>query len=217
MNWGRLYFGLVIVTVGALLLLDNVGALDAGEAIGDWWPLAVVAAGALSFASNPRRWRLALVITAIGAALLLASLDVADVGGIILPLVIIVVGLAVLLGRGFRERTESGDQVNSFNVFSGTELASHSDQFRGGTVSAVFGGAEIDLTDAGLAPGAELDVLAAFGGVEIRVPQGWQVIARGLPLFGAIDNVTTKERLDTDAPTLRVNATALFGGIDIKH
>lgn len=217
MNWGRLYLGLLIVVGGVLLLLDSLGVLDAGETIGDWWPAAVVGFGLLTLAANPGRWRLAVVITAIGAALLLATLDVADIGGVLISLVIIFLGLAVVFGRGLRKETGSGDTVNSFNVFSGTEIASHSDQFRGGSVSAMFGGVAVDLRDALPAPGAELDVLAAFGGVEIRVPEGWQVISRGMPLFGGIENVTTKERLPADAPTLRVNATALLGGIEIKH
>jgi hypothetical protein len=38
-----------------------------------------------------------------------------------------------------------------------------------------------------------------------------------LPIFGGIDNVTAKEQLPADAPVLPISATALFGGIDIKH
>ena len=35
-----------------------------------------------------------------------------------------------------------------------------------GNVTAVFGGSEVDLRDSSLAPGARLDVFAAFGGVD---------------------------------------------------
>ena len=45
MNWGRLYFGLIVVAVGVLLLLDQAGVLDAGEIFGTWWPVVLVAAG----------------------------------------------------------------------------------------------------------------------------------------------------------------------------
>jgi hypothetical protein len=107
--------------------------------------------------------------------------------------------------------------VSSFNVFSGSEIASHSKEFKGGSISSIFGGAEVDLRDAVPVAGAELDVFTAFGGIEVTVPQGWQVAARGLPLFGAIENVTAKEQLPDNAPTLSVNATVLFGGLEIKH
>ncbi|MGH8872911.1 MAG: LiaF transmembrane domain-containing protein [Acidimicrobiia bacterium] len=217
MNWGRLFFGVLIVAVGTVLLLDNAGVLDAGDTFGTWWPAVVVLAGVLTFAANPRHWPVALIITAIGAAFLLSRLDIVDIGNIIIPAAIILVGLLVLFGRGLGSRTEAGDRVNSFNVFSGSEIASHSKQFQGGSISAVFGGAEVDLRDATPAAGAELDVFTAFGGVEVKVPQGWHVAVRGLPLFGGIDNVTAKEQVPDNAPVLAVNATVLFGGLDIKH
>ena len=217
MNWGRLFFGLLIVAVGTVLLLDNAGVLDAGEIFGTWWPAILILAGILTFAANPRHWPVALIITAVGLAFLLSNLDIVDLGNFIIPAAIILVGLLVLFGRGLGARTEAGDRVNSFNVFSGSEIASHSKQFQGGNITAVFGGAEVDLRDTLPAPGAELDVFAAFGGVEVTVPQGWNVITRGLPLFGGIENATAKDPVPADAPTLAVNATVLFGGLEIKH
>lgn len=217
MNWGRLFFGLLIVAVGTVLLLDNAGVLDAGEIFGTWWPAVLVLAGILTFAANPRHWPVALIITGIGVAFLLSNLDIVDIGSIVIPAAIILVGLLVIFGRGLGSPTEAGDRVNSFNVFSGSEIASHSKQFQGGSISAVFGGAEVDLRDTVPAPDAALDVFAAFGGVEVTVPEGWNVVTRGLPLFGGIDNATAKEAVTADAPTLAVNATVLFGGLEIKH
>lgn len=217
MNWGRLFFGVLIVAVGTLLLLDNADVLDAGEVIGNWWPAVVILAGILTFAANPRHWPVALIITGVGVTFLLSNLEIVDIGNIIIPAAIILVGLLVIFGRGLGSRTEVGDRINSFNVFSGSELASHSKQFKGGSVSAVFGGAEIDLRDSLPASDAELDIFAAFGGVEIRVPDGWQVQVRGMPLFGGIENATVKDSLPPDAPVLPINATVLFGGLEIKH
>lgn len=218
MNWGRLFFGSLVVAVGVLVLLDNANLLDAGEIIGDWWPLAVILAGVLSFAANPRRWAIPLLIVLVGLAVLLETTDLIDLGAVLFPAIIIVIGLFIIFGRGIASRTDdTGDTIQSFNAFSGSELASNSRQFRGGSVSAVFGGAEVDLRNAALAPDAGLDVFVAFGGVEIRVPEGWQVSVRGLPLFGGIENATAKENLASDAPVLPVNATALFGGVEIKH
>jgi predicted membrane protein len=217
MNWGRLFFGLVIVGVGVILLLDNAGVANAGDMFAVWWPAVIILAGLLTLLANPRHWPVALIIMAVGLVFLLSNLDIVDLGSIIFPAIIIVVGLMVLFGRGMGSRVETGDRVNSFNVFSGSELSSHSKQFTGGSVSAVFGGAEIDLRDAVPAKDASLDVFTAFGGVELKVPQGWQVVVRGLPLFGGIENATAKEQLPEPHPVLAVNATVLFGGLEIKH
>lgn len=218
MNWGRLYFGSIILVVGVLFLLDNADVLDAGDVIGDWWPVVIIGAGVLIFLTNRGHWVAPLIVTGVGVALLLSMLDVADLGSFIWPAVLIVVGLSVIFGRrSSKQWTDAGNSVSSFNMFSGSELASHSQSFEGGSVSAVFGAAEVDLRDAHPAPDAELEVFTAFGGVEIRVPEGWAVNVGGLPLFGAWENKTTSERLPADAPTLKISATVLFGALEVKH
>ena len=91
------------------------------------------------------------------------------------PALLILVGLIVIFGRGMNQRVvATADRVNSFNVFSGTEVASHSDHFEGGSVGALFGGAEIDLRDAQPAPGAALDVR-----IEGQLPDEANIIATG--------------------------------------
>lgn len=218
MNWARAFFGILIVTVGALLLLDNADVLDSGEMIRKWWPIPVIVGGLLSFAANPRHWIPPLVLVGGGVALLLRSTGVIDDLSGVFPILLILLGVLVIAGRGFgTSKTDVGDSLNSFNVFSGSEMASHSSSFEGGRVGVVFGGAEIDLRDATPAPGATLDVFTAFGGVEIRVPDGWRVDIGGMPLFGGFENATTKDRLGDDAPRLRIDATVLFGGLEVKH
>ncbi len=217
MNWGRLYIGLIVVGVGVILLLGQADVLDAGDVLGTWWPLAVIGAGLISLAANPRHWFVALIIVLVGVALLFSSLDLLDLWNLVFPAIIIVIGVMILFGRGLAPKTDAGDDVNSFNVFSGAELASHSKQFQGGSITSIFGGAELDLRDALPSADATIDVMAAFGGVEIRVPQGWHVATRGLPIFAGIENVTAKEQLGPDAPNLTIHATVLFGGIEIKH
>lgn len=218
MNWARVFFGIVIVTFGALLLLDNLDVLDAGEIIGDWWPVVIIVGGIMSLVANPRHWIVPLILVGGGVAVLLRTTGVVDTLSVVFPLIVILVGVFLLFGRGFgSKRDEAGDTVNSFNLFSGSELASHSSGFEGGRIGAVFGGAELDLTNATLAPGANLDVFTAFGGVEITVPRGWRVEINGFPVFGGYENVTVKDEVPQNAPLLTIDATVLFGGLDVKH
>ena len=218
MNWARAFFGILILSLGVLFLLDNADVLDAGEAIAMWWPVPLIVGGLLSFAANPRHWIPPLVLVGGGAALLLRSTGVIDDLSGVFPILLVLLGILVIAGRGFgTAMTDGGDSLNSFNVFSGSEIASHSSAFHGGRVGAVFGGAEIDLRDAVPAPDATLDVFTAFGGVEIRVPDGWRVDIHGMPVFGGFENATVKDRVGDDAPNLRIDATVLFGGLEVKH
>lgn len=218
MNWARAYFGTLVVAVGTLLLLDNLDVLDSGDIIGTWWPVAIIFGALLSYLANRRHVVMPLILVLAGAAILLTTTGVVDSLELVFPLLIIVVGLFLIFGRkvGATER-EIGNTVSNFNLFSGSEVASNSASFEGGTVGAVFGGAEIDLRHAGLAHDATLDVFVAFGGVEIYVPRGWRVDISGFPVFGGFDNATVKESLPAEAPLLRIDATVLFGGLDVRH
>ena len=218
MNLARVFFGAVIVAVGVLFLLDNLGALDAGETIGAWWPLALIGGGVISLLSNRRHWIVPILLIGGGALVLLRTTGVIESLDVLLPALIIVVGLLFLFGRGLGSTaTDAGTDVNTFNLFSGSELSSSASDFKGGRIGALFGGVELDLRNAGLAPDARIDVFAAFAGVEITVPRGWQVVISGFPIFGGYENATAKDDLSGDSPKLQIDATVLFGGLEIKH
>lgn len=217
MSWGRLFFGVVVIAAGTILLLGSADVIEAGRGFAIFWPSVIILAGLLSVIANRRHWVLGVVIMFVGTAFLLSNLNVVDLGNVIWPVVIIVVGLVIIFGRGGNVHGDVGDSLNSFHVFSGSTLTSRSKQFKGGSVSAVFGGAEIDLRGAELAPNATLDIFMAFGGVEMKVPTGWNVVIRGFPIFGGFENKATGESLPANAPTLVVNATVLFGGMEVKN
>jgi hypothetical protein len=218
MNRARVFFGAVVTAIGAVLLLDYAGVGDAGTVIGRWWPLVIILAGVLAYSANPRYFVGPLIITAVGVTLLLRTTGLVDTFAIIAPVLLIVIGLLVIFGRGFRRsEASSDDRIHSFNIFSGSELGSHSKRFEGGSIGALFGGVELDLRNAELAPGANIDAFVAFGGAEIKVPQGWRVVTKGMPIFGGFENVTAKEGVPDGAPRLEINATVLFGGLEIKH
>lgn len=220
MNYGRFFIGSVLVALGVLLALDATGAIEAGEVIGALWPLALVLGAALMYVANPRRWVVPLAIVVVATVILLDTSGVVDVDlwQFVWPAILIGVGLAFLLGRtrGPRQVLDA-DRIGQFVMFSGADITSNSEHFTGGSVSAVFGGAEVNLRGARPAEGATLDVFTAFGGVEIIVPEGWNVAMSGFPLFGGFENATSKERLDPGAPRLDISAVALFGGIEVKH
>jgi predicted membrane protein len=94
--------------------------------------------------------------------------------------------------------------------------------FQGGQITAVFGGVEIDLTDANMqADEATLDINAIFGGIEIRLPETWQVAFRGTPIFGGISDKTRIRRsTDPSDPRRKVlilSGAVIFGGVEIKN
>ncbi|MFP8883723.1 DUF1707 SHOCT-like domain-containing protein [Streptomyces mangrovi] len=81
---------------------------------------------------------------------------------------------------------------------------------------ALFGGIEIDLTEA-LFERRELVVnaTAVFGGIEIKVPENVTLRGSGSGIMGGYD-VEARESEDPDAPVVVVRGVAVFGGVEAK-
>lgn len=94
-------------------------------------------------------------------------------------------------------------------------FASTATAFRGGTIDTIYGGGIVDLRGATLDPaGARLRVRAIFGGAQVVVPAEWRLVTAVRGLGGVGDGRPSMER-PTDAPTLRIEGLALFGGVGI--
>jgi hypothetical protein len=107
------------------------------------------------------------------------------------------------------------DEVALVAVYDGVELASRAAAFRGGSLLAWYGGIAFDLREATLAPeGATITAHALFGGIAVRIPQGWRVESTARSFAGG---VATRGSGDEDAPTLRLDGVALFGGIAVSE
>ena len=106
-------------------------------------------------------------------------------------------------------------------LFSGNSSRAVSQSFKGGSSVSMFGGSEVDLRDAKQSSGeAKFDVFVMFGGAEITVPKDWEIVIKGLPIFGGMDEKTSapaREGELADPPTLVINYLALFGGVEVNN
>jgi predicted membrane protein len=121
--------------------------------------------------------------------------------------------------KHFYDSSIRKDYLDDVSVFGGGHKVIHSDNFKGGNITAIFGGSEIDLTQCKLAPGDNIiDVVIIFGGTTIVVPNNWEVILNVTPLFGGFSN--KKNRYVSSVPepdgTLIIKGVVLFGGGEVK-
>jgi hypothetical protein len=103
-------------------------------------------------------------------------------------------------------------------VFSGVDRHISAQDFRGAQCTAVFGGCKIDLRDAQI-PGREavLETYAIFGGVEIRVPEDWEVVNHNLTLFGGVSEHRPRPQKGSATKTLILDGATIFGGTAVKN
>jgi predicted membrane protein len=123
--------------------------------------------------------------------------------------------LAAVKRRDVVPQEPDADEVDLVATFAPLEYKSAARAFRGGRVQTWFGGGVVDLRDAHLDPaGATLEVNALFGGGNLVVPEDWNVETSITGIGGAGDGRPRFER-EPDAPTLRVEGLAIFGGWNI--
>jgi hypothetical protein len=121
-------------------------------------------------------------------------------------------GLALAKRRDTVPQAPDADEVDLVATFAPLDYRSTSSAFRGGRVETWFGGGVVDLRQATLDPaGATIEVNALFGGGNLVVPEEWNVETKIAGIGGIGDARPERER-DIDAPTLRVEGLALFGG-----
>ena len=77
-----------------------------------------------------------------------------------------------------------------------------------------FGGIAVDLSEATLARDARLTVTTIFGGIALRVPDGWRVESRLRPSHGGV--AIDVGEAGADAPLLVLEGIALFGGVAVR-
>lgn len=220
----RRWLALVLIGLGLVLTLDATGTIEAGNLLENWWPLILVTIGIAQLLDHPEHFIAPTIMMVAGGVFLLSTLEVwtVDVGDLIVPVILVAVGLSMLIGRTafrpFVHPAESRDSVDSFVLFGGREVTNRSDHFRGGSIVSLFGGTKVDLRQAHPAETKmRMDVTSMFGGTEIFIPQGWDVDIHGLPIFGGFEDKTAADTVASGAPILDVHATALFGGVEIKH
>lgn len=217
-------FGLLLIILGAGFLLDKFGIFNFNEVVGTWWPIAIIVIGLFQFTKGYYSRMNGIIITLIGVILQLWELRIlsGSLAGLFWPVVIIIIGISILYPRrrkGAEGAITTEDQVDYFSAFSGLETRNTSQNFTGGSITAVFGGSNIDLTNAKLSEyGAKLSCFAAFGGIDVIVPKSWKVVTTGIPIFGGWSNKTHYVPDENSIEkVIEINCIAAFGGIEVKN
>ena len=212
----RLVVGLAIMLAGFLLALDSLGWADAGEVF-RYWPLALVAVGVTKLLASGGQRSGAFLLIVLGAALLalnLGWLSFPRVAAIVLFLVGARIAWKALAPRSaaLASGTASSDVVA---ILGGSKRAV-SGEFNGGQAFAFMGGSEVDLRRASMTGDeAVLDVFVFWGGIEVKVPEDWEVVSHGLPILGGfVDNTRHPPAAQK---RLVVTGMAIMGGIELKN
>ena len=224
-NMKSIIWGLVLIAVGVILAGNAVDLFDIDVFFDGWWTLFIIVpclAGVLTDSDKKG----SIIGLVIGVLLLLACQDILNfdiIWKLLLPIIVICIGLSIIFKNAFDK--EIGKNIDKLNkklnkdngycaTFSGQNIKIDED-FTGTNLNAIFGGIDIDLRKAKIKDDALINVTSVFGGVDIFLPEDVRVKVKSNSIFGGVSN--KKEITDKkDSKTIYINATCIFGGVEIK-
>lgn len=116
------------------------------------------------------------------------------------------------------EDSVSEDYVESTSFMGGVKKNVLSKKFKGADITNVFGGAEINLSQADMESTATMELTNVFGGTKLIIPPHWEINSELVSVFGSIEDKRPIQPNTAmgEAKILVLRGTTFFGGIDIK-
>ena len=215
-NHKRAIIGFILIFIGAIFLLDNLGFdIDIPYYLFSW-PAIFVVIGVINLLSG--NGRTALIFFGLATIFYLHHYHIVRLGEI-WPVILIFIGLSFIFRKKINPRKASESNENYFDevaVFGGTERKILSEKLQGGKITCVFGGSEIDLRGSKAQDGAVIEIFCMFGGVELMVPEDWKVNMDATAIFGGFSDAR-KNVTNEGAATVHIKGFTMFGGGELKN
>jgi hypothetical protein len=231
------WVGVIVLTVGSFLLLDRMDLMDFPRWLFSFHTVLIIIGVVLGINRKFKGvgW---LIFILIGGFFMIDDIpgfpfEIKEYG---FPLAVILVGLFIL-GRavaggqskekadfwrkqqheGFVASDEGGeDYFDIVTVFGGAKRKVFSKNFKGGEATCIFGGVEVDLSQADIEGTIVIDATQIFGGMKLLVPANWELKSDAVAIFGSVEDKRMAPQSYAGGKKLMITGFVMFGGIDIK-
>ena len=223
----RVVLGSILIVLGGIFFLNSLDIFNYnfGRIIFSW-PFFFIVIG-MYLTLNTSRKMLGGILAGLGFVFILPRIfpTIDYDGSVVVSIFLIAFGSYIILNQ--KKKTEEvnelgqikKDVIDDVAIFGGGTKIVTTDNFRGGNITAVFGGSEIILKGCKLAEGTNsIDILAIFGGTTIVVPNDWNVVMNVTSIFGGFSNKSVKDpnAFIDQSRTLIIKGIVVFGGGELK-
>ncbi len=242
-----LLLAILIIGAGVFLLLESIHVIpyDLSRIFISWQMLLIVI-GIYNLTSSQHKTGGIILIFIGGLFLYDKFYDLEfHVWNVIWPTILIIVGVSLLVNHTRRKNfviderkttvvdegndpnfdtgnppvMDDADTIDEVSIFSGSEKQITSKNFRGGKITSIFGGSEINLTRAELSNGRnQIEVFYMFGGSTIIVPPDWDVRIDVIAVFGGFSDKRYHQKVEgiNFNKQIVIKGLVVFGGGEIK-
>ena len=219
-------WGVALILLGLIFGGNALGITNIDLFFDGWWTLFIIVPCFIGlFKENEKTGNVIGLL--IGIALLLACQDIIDfaiIGKLWFPAILVGIGVSIIfkdtigskVNKEIKKLNENKTTKNEYcATFSGQDLKFDGEIFNGADLTAVFGGVKCDLRKAIIESDVVINTSSIFGGIDIFVPENVKVKVKSSSIFGGVSN-KKKHAENQESHTIYINATCLFGGVDIK-
>jgi len=197
--------GVAMIVIGALMTLSSLGLFHIGRHV--FWPLVLILLG------------LSVVYKSVTGRRLLDRDTLRDLYRDRAPATPAqpagapgVAPAPVSLGKG---GSDDDTIIDATAILGSYARRITSANFRGGEITAIMGGCDLDLRQSVLAGDAVLTVFAVCGGITIKVPADWTVVLQGTPILGGFEEKTIVP--PDGSKRLIVRGYVVLGGLEVRN
>jgi len=118
-----------------------------------------------------------------------------------------------------REEPTNEDYLDSTVLMAGVKKNVLTKNFKGGEITNIFGGTELNLSQADFEGKVKLEITQVFGGTKLVVPANWEIRSeQTVTIFGSVEDKRPTQQSTGSEPSkvLIITGTTVFGGIDIR-
>ena len=222
---GNKLWGVLLIVLGVIFGGNAIGLFNINIFFDGWWTLFIIIPCFISLFTERNKTG-GIIGVLIGVALLLSCQNLLDFELILklaFPTILIIIGLSIVFKDTINGKVN--DEIKKLNskgnleehcaTFSSQNLNFENEEFKGTTLTAVFGGLKCDLRNAIINSDVVINASAIFGGIDIFVPDNVKVKVKSTAIFGGVSNKTNVKTAE-NSYTIYVNGTALFGGVEVK-
>jgi predicted membrane protein len=240
----RILIGLIAIGVGVLILLRNLNFPFPDFLFK--WPMILILIGIVTGIRDRFQTNSWWILIGLGGFFLFRNLIFPDydLKTFFWPAILIAVGLGFVFNKGGRiarrnrnyswaggeekkyeplatdssaAGAESAEEViDTTAIFGSAKKKIYSKNLKGGEVVNIFGGSEIDLTNADFTGEIKLEIVNIFGGTTLIVPPHWQIRSETAAVFGGIEDKRPQTAGVATDKVLILDGFVMMGGIDIK-
>lgn len=225
-NNKNILWGIVLVIIGVIVGLNALNITNIDIFFNGWWTLFIIIPSLIGLLNEKDKTG-NIIGLIIGIVLLLGVQNIINfdlIWKLILPMIIIIFGLSLIFGNTFNNKinkeikkinNKKGKNEEYCSTFSQQKIDFDDEEFKGASLTAVFGGITLDLRKAQINEDVVIDTTSVFGGIDIYVPDNIKIKVKSTSIFGGVDNKKSKNDNEKEH-IIYINASCIFGGVDIK-